>query len=210
LKHIFDSKDEKISDKAFVQSVVISVIGILLCIVALCSATFCWFTDGTQSNSNTLTSGRFDLQIEVIKQTPLTDASAQEGTEGADGATTTPETIEINEQSGVFTCVLPKGTYTVRLSLTEDSNVKGHCLVWVGDGEAMHTDAVIDEQNANYEGNAYTNPFVFTITVTETTEVRFEPRWGVVVEPDIDYGDVYPMHEENNNEQQADHIGETS
>ena len=189
MKHIFDSKDEKISDKAFMQSVVISVVGILLCIVALCSATFCWFTDGTQSNSNTLSSGSFGLQIEVIKGNALTDASAQEGAGATDGVTTTSEAIEVNEQNGVFTCVLPEaGTYTVKLSLTQDATVKGHCLVRVGDGAAMHTPAVIGDQTANNEGNAdaVTNPFVFTITVTEATEVRFEPRWGIAaVDPDI-------------------------
>ena len=183
MKHIFDSKDEKISDKAFMQSVVISVIGILLCIVALCSATFCWFTDGTQSNSNTLTSGSFGLQIEVVKG----NATAQADTGTAGG--TQAEQIEVKsdtENSGVFVCNLPEaGTYTVKLSLTKDSTVKGHCLVWVGDGEAMHTDAVIGAQTANNEGAAVTNPFVFTITVTEATEVRFEPRWGIAVKPDI-------------------------
>ena len=67
LKNFFDCKDEKITEKAFSQSLIISVVSILLCIVALSSVTYAWFTGETTSGSNTLMSGSFDVKITVSK-----------------------------------------------------------------------------------------------------------------------------------------------
>ena len=186
MKHIFDSKDEKISDKAFMQSVVISVVGILLCIVALCSATFCWFTDGTQSNSNTLTSGSFDLEQPLIVR-----VGQPEGEEVA--VDVTPD----EGGQGVWVCRLTEaGTYRVTLTLKEGSTVKGHCIVTVCNGAPLHTAAIGEptEQDADL---TISNPLTFTIVVDEAdlasggVRVTFEPRWGVVVDPAIANGGTY-------------------
>ncbi len=200
MKHIFDSKDEKITEKAFMQSVVISVVGILLCIVALCSATFCWFTGETESNSNTLVSGSFDVTISVTAPAASTQPSEGENTETAGDAQKKEElaVTPFEGREGVWVCrITEAGTYTVTLTLKDGSTVKGHCAVSVGDDDARHTAAIIGEHTAN-EGNApLTNPFTFTITVTEqdiengAVTVTFEPRWGVVVEPDIECGEKY-------------------
>lgn len=180
MKHIFDSKDEKITEKAFMQSVVISVVGILLCIVALCSATFCWFTGETESGSNTLTSGSFDLEQPVVVL-----AAQPEGEEVA--VDVTPD----EGGQGVWVCNLTEaGTYRVTLTLKEGSTVKGHCIVTVGNGAPLHTAAIGEptEQDADL---TISNPLTFTIVVDEAdlasggVRVTFEPRWGIVTEPDI-------------------------
>ena len=67
MKNFFECKDEKITEKAFSQSLIISVVSILLCIVALCSMTYAWFTAETTSSSNTLTSGSFDVTVDIVK-----------------------------------------------------------------------------------------------------------------------------------------------
>ena len=191
MKNFFASKDEKITEKAFSQSLLISVISILLCLVALCSMTYAWFTAETTSSSNTLISGSFDVDITVSK---VDDGAATEGN------------IKVEEDpvnAGKYICRLEKGTYEISLTLTNESTVKGHCVVTIGTGAEKHTAAIIGDNNANVDKNTTkTNPFTFKITVTENTEVLLEPRWGVVVAPDIEDDGVYPMHEENNNEQQ--------
>ncbi len=63
----FDTKYEKITKNAFSQSVIISVVSILMCIVVLCSLTYAWFASETSSSSNTLMSGYFDVKITVSK-----------------------------------------------------------------------------------------------------------------------------------------------
>ena len=86
MKNFFDCKDEKITEKAFSQSLIISVVSILLCLVALCSMTYAWFTTETSSSSNTLTSGSFDLDIIVSKvDDGAATASAIEAESNTDG-----------------------------------------------------------------------------------------------------------------------------
>ncbi|MBQ9805312.1 MAG: hypothetical protein IJW49_02220 [Clostridia bacterium] len=184
MKNFFDCKDEKITEKAFSQSLIISVVSILLCLVALCSMTYAWFTSETSSSSNTLMSGSFDVTIAVSK---------------IENNVATASTVELEEdptQAGRYICTLENGTYEISLTLTPGSTVKGHCVVTINGGEEQHTAAIIGENTANVDETVMeTNPFKFKITVTGTTKVTLEPRWGVVVEPDIEHGNTYPMPE---------------
>jgi hypothetical protein len=181
LKNILNSK-EKISEKAFSQSLLISVLSILLCIVALCSVTYAWFTASTSSDSNTLISGSFDITVYVSR--------LNEQTSAVETVAVTPDPVK----AGVYECALAqKGTYTISLKLNGGSTVKGHCVVKVGDDSPKHTDAIIGAQTQNQDNRELTDPFIFTINVEEPTTVTFEPRWGIVVEPDIKHKATYPM-----------------
>ena len=187
MKNFFDCKDEKITEKAFSQSLIISVVSILLCIVALCSVTYAWFTGETTSGSNALMSGSFDVKITVSK---LEDGVASANAIEAE-----------SNNEGKYTYKLLPGTYEISLALTEDSTVKGHCVVTIGN-DTQHTDAIIGANTANVENAAMTDPFKFKITVTAETTVFLEPRWGVVVNADIDYDEeikveTVPSGEEN-------------
>lgn len=187
MKNFFDCKDEKITEKAFSQSLIISVVSILLCIVALSSVTYAWFTGETTSGSNTLMSGSFDVKITVSK---LEDGVASANAIEAE-----------SNNEGKYTYKLLPGTYEISLALTEDSTVKGHCVVTIGN-DTQHTDAIIGANTANVENAAMTDPFKFKITVTAETTVFLEPRWGVVVNADIDYDEeikveTVPSGEEN-------------
>ena len=190
MKNFFDCKDEKITEKAFSQSLIISVVSILLCLVALCSMTYAWFTAETTSSSNTLTSGSFDVTIAV--------SEVEDGV-----ATTSAGTIDpVSITEGKYTYKLLPGTYEISLALTEDSTVKGHCVVTIGN-DTQHTDAIIGTNTANVENATMTDPFKFKITVTEDTTIILEPRWGVVVNADIDYNEeikvgTVPSGEESN------------
>lgn len=187
MKNFFDCKDEKITEKAFSQSLIISVVSILLCIVALCSVTYAWFTGETTSGSNTLMSGSFDVKITVSK---LEDGVASANAIEAE-----------SNNEGKYTYKLLPGTYEISLALTEDSTVKGRCVVTIGN-DTQHTDAIIGANTANVENAAMTDPFKFKITITAETTVFLEPRWGVVVNADIDYDEeikveTVPSGEEN-------------
>ena len=187
MKNFFDCKDEKITEKAFSQSLIISVVSILLCIVALSSVTYAWFTGETTSGSNALMSGSFDVKITVSK---LEDGVASANAIEAE-----------SNNEGKYTYKLLPGTYEISLALTEDSTVKGHCVVTIGN-DTQHTDAIIGANTANVENAAMTDPFKFKITVTAETTVFLEPRWGVVVNADIDYDEeikveTVPSGEEN-------------
>lgn len=67
LKELFiESKQNKLTEKAFAQSITVSVISILLCLVALCSVTWAWFSEGVTSSSNTIKTGNCTVTVSVI------------------------------------------------------------------------------------------------------------------------------------------------
>ena len=189
MKNFFDCKDEKITEKAFSQSLIISVVSILLCLVALCSMTYAWFTGSTSSGNNTLTSGSFDVTITVSN---------------VDDGVATASAIEAESNTeGKYTYKLQPGTYEITLKLKDTATVKGHCVVTIGTATEQHTAAIIGDNTTNVENLAKTDPFKFKITITKETTVVLEPRWGVVVNADIDYNEeikvgTVPSGEESN------------
>ena len=164
-----NKKTQKLTDKAFSRFVITSVIGILVCIGCLCSSTFAWFSANKQSASNTVVTGQFDIAQPIAV------------CEGVDGDVE----FAFTELDGVWSCELPAGTYTVVLTSLEGSNVKGHCVVTVGDGAPMNTDAIISAEIAERDGMEQTDPFTFTITLGESATITLQPRWGMVAVPDI-------------------------
>ena len=171
MKNILDLKNEKITEKVFLQSIIVSIVSILLCIIMLCSLTYAWFTSETESGSNTIISGSFDVKIAVSN---VADESAIES--------------NLNDK-GKYYYELQPGTYEISFKLTEESTVDGHCMVMIGSDAVQHTDAIIETSTAD-TGNENMPDFKFTIKVTEKTTVILEPLWGVVVEPDISNGEL--------------------
>ena len=188
MKKFFDCKDEKITEKVFSQSLIISMVSFLLCFVVLCSMTYAWFTSETSSSSNTLMSGSFDVHITVSK------------VEG--GVVTADTTNPKSNTEGKYTYELLPGTYEIKLKLTDTSTVKGHCVVTIGNGAEQYTAAMIGANTANVdEAEMKTDPFTFKITVKETTKVLLEPRWGVVVNPTIqDEDEIVASNASSNDE----------
>lgn len=162
MKNFFDCKDEKITEKAFSQSLIISVVGILLCLVALCSMTYAWFTGSTSSGNNTLVSGSFDTTVSVKK---------------GDGTLVMP-------QNGKY-ILMPGETYTVTLEPAQAATVKGYCIVSIN-GESKKTGVILDDGMVDDVYTAATAPFEFTIvTEKDNTVVTFESHWGVLLTPDV-------------------------
>ena len=173
MKNFFDTNEEKITEKAFSQSLVISIFGIVLCLVALCSATYAWFTGETASDNNTLISGSFDVNVTVTQE------AASGGT-----ATASAQPIAASED-GSYTLVTP-GTYSVTLVPTDESTVKGYCIVTIDESRKYKTDVILNESMLDDIYTEKTSPFIFLIkTEKENTVVRFESHWGILLEPDL-------------------------
>ncbi len=69
---IFNSDKERLTDKAFKQSITISVVGIILCMIALCSATWAWFSDSVSSPANSIQSANCNVSVSVTSDgTPV-------------------------------------------------------------------------------------------------------------------------------------------
>ena len=135
-----------------------SVLGILVCIMCLCSATWAWYSTNTAADGNKVSSGEFDLSVSV------TDA---------DSTVTTLTKDSVGKMVYTFDNV---GVYTVTFKMTADTTVtKGFCKMYVGDD--THYTASI---------NAETDPFTFTIDVKEAgVTVTFTPSWGYPSAADV-------------------------
>lgn len=57
------SKKDDLADKTFMQSITVSILGMVLCMVALCSMTWAWFSADISSNSNSIKSATCNLTI---------------------------------------------------------------------------------------------------------------------------------------------------
>ena len=154
--------DEKITDKVFSRALLLSVGSILLCIVALCSITYAWFSADVASGGNVLESGRFALEIQVTdadgNDVPVTDLG-----------------------NGTFSCALEKEkSYTVVLKMTSDTTVsKGFCDVVLNGTDARQTDPISADPMIGAD------PLTFYITPTEELTLSFVPKWGLPAQPQI-------------------------
>ena len=175
LKNFFDTNNEKITEKAFTHSLIVSILGMILCIVALCSATFAWFTTETTSESNTLISGTFDLDVSV------TYNSAAPGEQA--------EIFVTEDEKGKKSCTLDRaGSYTVTLKLSDDATVKGFCGVILNGGEQQFTAPLSEDPDVGVTS------ITFTLEATAANStLELIPRWGYPSFHSIVEGSVVPV-----------------
>lgn len=134
-----DSKDEKLTDKAFSRMLLPSVLGILLCIVCLCSTTFAWFTDSAPSAQN---------EIKAADECLLSVTVTESG-----------EELQ-NIESGVL---LEAGKeYTVTLSLPSGS-ASGYCMIVAG-GKTYYSDYIARHSRSEPK----TVTFTLTVATDQT------------------------------------------
>ncbi len=176
MKKLFDTT-ENIADKAFMQSIVVSVLGIVLCIVALCSATYAWFVADI-SSQNTLSAAYFDLDVTVYDITQLMTAqTTAEGETTESEPTTTADPVLLAEDYGVYT--LQAGhIYKVTISVAAEATAsKGYCDMVVYANSNTTTYRSLDvTQDSN--GSSTSIVFQMKVTGTGTANVVFQPKWG--------------------------------
>ena len=166
MKHIFSSNDEKLTDKAFSQNLLVSILSILLCIVALCSITYAWFTTNVSSGENIIESGRFALDILVTGEDGIVNAT--------------------DSANGIYRYTFANvGEYTVVFKMTDDTTAsKGYCEMTINATEKMQTEPISKDTTIGLD------PFTFTIEIThENTVIVFEPKWGISASPDVSNAD---------------------
>ena len=177
MKDMFSSDGEKLTEKAFSHNLLISVVSILMCVVALCSITYAWFTTNVSSGENVIESSRFSLDVTV-----------------SDG-NGTPISITDNDD-GTFTCNFERtGEYTVVLQMTADTTAsKGYCEFIIDSMEKKQTTSISKDAAIGVD------PFTVTFEVTsENTAVVFVPKWGISATANIANGDKLTVSKVTNN-----------
>lgn len=120
-KNICVSDSNRLTEKAFKQSITISVIGILLCMVALCSVTWAWFSAEISSSSNDITSAYCDVTVSV-KNNDTAIVPSSDGKYTFEKDTPYKITITVEGNAKTAYCVLNvDGTnyYTDQISIGE-------------------------------------------------------------------------------------------
>ena len=171
MKNFFDLQDEKITEKAFSKNIIVSIAGILLSIVMLCSTTYAWFTVGISSGDNKVEAGHFSIDVTVVDEAENT----------------------VDPTSGVYN--LSAGTYKITIAPTDATNVKGYCLI-TANGAEYRTDVIVNSRTATDEYTA-NSPFIFYITVAESTTLKLESRWGIPANADVSADSTLDLRSSN-------------
>lgn len=156
---------DKLTEKSFLISIGTSIIGILICLVSLCSVTWAWFTgDVTSPNNEIKTAPQCLLQVTVSD-----DNAAFLGTISADNtaSSTNGEVVFPNLKLSLK----PNVIYQVSVILPKDSG-SGYCKI-DANGESYYTDTLYTHENDT------PSTITFQLTVTTDTDVTFTPRWGI-------------------------------
>lgn len=170
MKNILTTNDEKITEKAFSQSIIVSIASIFLCIVILCSMTYAWFSEDVSNDENKLVAGHFSIEVVsvlLVESEELSVSSEQEILPDAHGNYT-----------------LDRGKYEITLRPTDETTVKGHCAISI-DGNKYRTGVILNEHTVSEAHPTPNSPFVFYLVLTEASSIRIESRWGIPANPVI-------------------------
>ena len=143
-------KDEKLSDATFLKLIATSVVSILLCMVALCSTTWAWFSDSLPSNNNKIsTAENCDLTVEV------TDSNG--------AAVDISGSVVLSSTEA----------YTVTLTLPKDS-ASGYVII--SSGGVEYRSPYIERHE---EDTPKVISFELLTENASGLTVEFIPRWGI-------------------------------
>lgn len=146
-----NSKKSKLTEKMFIQSIVTSVLGILLCMVALCSVTWAWYTVNTGATSN-ITAANCYVSIEIKKGDTLIEQNLESA-----------QDVECNFAAGEEYIINLKATGTASLA---------YCIIYIGDVSPLQP--YYTEQIAvGGEGIA------FKMKADTSLNIKIRARWGI-------------------------------
>ena len=145
---------DKLTDKAFSRLVITSVLGIIVCIVCLCSTTFAWFSGSAPSNGNEIRMADECLLSVTVYNSGL---SVLEVGNGAD----TEDSIEL----------VPGVEYEVVLMLPPNT-ASGYCMI-EANGNVYYTDYILRHSESAPQ------MAVFKLKAETVQTVTFTPRWGI-------------------------------
>ena len=158
LSNLFSvNKTEKLSEKSITKAMVSSVVGMLLCVMALFSLTYAWYTDSVSTNGSTLTAATFSIDVQLSRVT--------------NGARAVETPVEFSP-TGEYT--LAKGVYKAELTAYGTSKYGGYAVINNGEEVPYHTIVMTPVETEN-------TPSKLTVMVyvaADNTVVKFSSLWG--------------------------------
>ena len=149
---IFHSDNEMQTEKAFKQSISVCVFGIVLCMIALCSVTWAWFSVKITSSSNTIQSAHCSVFVSVADENTAVEAVG-----------------------GTYT-LLKDTAYEFKITAIGTAKT-AYCILNIG-GNEYYT-VPIPTQSPMIDGLPAENCISFILQFTaDATEIKVIPRWG--------------------------------
>ena len=93
-----NTDEKKLTGKAFSHAIISSIVGIVVCLICLCSSTWAWFTDSVEFAGGSINTGECLLEIDVTNEIGEEMQDVENGI-----------TLNANETYTV-TLTLPKGS----------------------------------------------------------------------------------------------------
>lgn len=128
------TKQPKLTDKAFMHSIAVSIFSIILCLIALCSVTWAWFDDSVSSASNNIRASSCDVSVEVTEDGTLQTAVSGKYILKKDKKYTI--TIKAEGEARSAYCIFTIGGtqyYTEQISTSAPDNVMTFTLTFTED-----------------------------------------------------------------------------
>ena len=152
------TEQQKLSDKAFFRMIFTAVLGVIVCVVCLCSTSWAWFTGGIASDKNEIKTGQCLLTISV-KDGAQELANIENGVELTQGT------------EYIVTLTLPKGS------------ASGYCLMEAtGAEKAQYYSAGLLRNDGETD-----KVLSFSVEVEGTLTIKFLTGWGIY-SGDVDVG----------------------
>lgn len=140
---------EKKHNKIFIQTIILSLIGLFICFGVLCSTSWAWFKDSTQNDDNIIASGSLVLAIQI------NDAS-------------TNNQVFLEDLNGIKECNLNQGEYTITFAVSPNSTAtKGYCIITI-DSDVFVTELIEKPEEISVK-------FKFQ---SDDNIIKFETVWG--------------------------------
>lgn len=140
-----------VTEKTFRQSIIISVFGLLLSMIALCSTTWAWFVADISSPANKIQSAFCDITVSVSN-----------------------ENSPIEAQNGRY--FLEKGkSYKFKIAAAGTAE-SAYCILKINDTAYYTSQFPVLPVEREYVSPE--DAFWFTLEFTESTEIEVITRWG--------------------------------
>ena len=168
IKELFiGSKQNKLTEKGFTQSITVSVISILLCIIALCSVSWAWFSENVTSSLNTIKTGNCTVTVSVIHDGeefgPNAGTSGMYTFEASESYQITITSTGSAESSYCKLVIGGQDFYTEQVSTSEPNNTISFTLAFDAPTEVeiitrWGTYHIPNDARNFYNGKRYTYP----------------------------------------------------
>lgn len=141
-------KDEKVSDRSLLRTMLSSVLGIMMCGICLAGLTWAWFSSSVTSTANNITAADFSVTTTF---------------KNSNGEVVDPTFT--NEGYS-----LDSGDYTVTVTATGTAST-GYCRI-VLNGQTYHTVQLFNNAESD------TPSVTFTVNAAEDSKLTITPQWG--------------------------------